>query len=85
MIFVDHASGYIFVEPVVNFTAVEALRAKRKFEQEMRSMGITTVTYHADIGVFTAASFEVLMPLVFAWPGGMWESRGYYLSYFSPS
>ena len=28
VIFVDHASGYVFVEPVVNFTAGEALRAK---------------------------------------------------------
>jgi hypothetical protein len=31
VIFVDHASGYVFVEPVVNFTAAEALRAKRSF------------------------------------------------------
>ena len=28
VVFMDHASGYVFVEPVVNFTAGEALHAK---------------------------------------------------------
>jgi hypothetical protein len=32
VIFVDHASDYVHVEPVVNFTAGETLRAKRAFE-----------------------------------------------------
>ncbi len=40
VIFVDHATGYVFVEPVVNFTAGEAIRAKRAFEAEMSSMGV---------------------------------------------
>ena len=58
VIFVDHASGYIFVSPVVNFTAGEAIRAKREFEHEMMDMGITVINYHTDNGVFTAAEFQ---------------------------
>ena len=40
VIFVDHASRYVFVEPVINFTAGEALRAKRAFEADMELMGL---------------------------------------------
>ena len=58
VIFVDHASGFVFVEPVVNFTAGEAIRAKREFEREMASMGVTVLNYHTDNGVFTAAAFQ---------------------------
>ena len=58
VIFVDHASGFVFVCPVVNFTAGEALRAKREFEAEMASMGVTVLNFHTDNGVFTAAEFQ---------------------------
>ena len=58
VIFVDHASGFVFVEPVVNFTAGEAIRAKQEFEREMSSMGVTVVHYHTDNGVFTATEFQ---------------------------
>ena len=58
VIFVDHASGFVWVEPVVNFTAGEALRAKRAFEKEMASMGVTVLDYHTDNGVFTAREFQ---------------------------
>jgi len=58
VIFVDHASGYVHCEPVVNFTAGEALRAKRAFEKEMLSMGVVVLNYHADNGVFTAQEFQ---------------------------
>ena len=39
VIFVDNATSFVHVVPVVNFTAGEALRAKREFESEMDSMG----------------------------------------------
>ena len=58
VIFVDHASAFVFVAPVVNFTAGEAIRAKREFEAEMSSMGVTVLNYHTDNGVFTAAAFQ---------------------------
>jgi hypothetical protein len=58
VIFKDHASGHVFIEPVVNFTAGEALRAKRTYEREMASMNVTVLHYHTDNGVFTAAEFQ---------------------------
>jgi len=48
----------VFVVPVVNFTAGEAIRAKRAFEREMSSMGVTVVNFHTDNGVFTASEFQ---------------------------
>ena len=57
MIFYDHASKYVHIEPVVNFTTGEALRAKRTFETEMLSMGIQVLNYHSDNGVFTAQEY----------------------------
>jgi hypothetical protein len=58
VIFVDLASAYVCVVPVVNFTAGEAIRAKREFEQEMVSMGVVTLHYHTDDGEFTSAEFQ---------------------------
>ena len=58
VIFKDHYSGYIHIEPVLNFTAAEAIRAKQQFEQEMHSMGVTVVHYHTDNGVFTSRAFQ---------------------------
>ena len=58
VIFTDHASGYIYHVPVINFTAGEALRAKREFEQHMNTMGVTILNYHSDNGVFTAREFQ---------------------------
>jgi transposase InsO family protein len=49
---------HMCVVPVVNFTAGEAIRAKREFEQEMVSMGVVTLHYHTDNGVFTSAEFQ---------------------------
>ena len=38
VVFVDHASRFVFVSSVVNFTAGKALRAKREFEPEITSI-----------------------------------------------
>ena len=53
-----NGTGCVFVVPVVNFTAGEAIRAKREFETELESMGITVVNSHTDNGVFTSAEFQ---------------------------
>ncbi len=58
VIFVDHASGYVYVVHVLNFTAGEALRAKLEFESVMANHGITVVNYHTDNGTFTAQEFS---------------------------
>ncbi|GAX26628.1 hypothetical protein FisN_UnNu100, partial [Fistulifera solaris] len=57
VIFVDHASGFVYVVHVLNFTAGEALRAKLEFESAMANHGITVVQYHTDNGTFTAQEF----------------------------
>lgn len=58
VIFGDHAAGCVHVEPMVDFTAGEALSAKRVFEQKMLSLGVTVLNHHADSGVFTAQEFQ---------------------------
>lgn len=58
VIFVDHASGFVYVVHVLNFTAGEALRAKLEFESVMANYGITVVQYHTDNGTFTAKEFS---------------------------
>lgn len=58
VIFVDHASGFVYVVHVLNFTAGEALRAKLEFESVMANYGITVVQYHTDNGTFTAQEFS---------------------------
>ena len=58
VIFKDHASSHVVVEPVVNFTVGEALRAKKSYEREMASLGVTVINCHTDNGVFTAAAFQ---------------------------
>jgi hypothetical protein len=57
VIFVDHASTCVFVCPVVNFTAGEALRAKREFESDMASMGaVGTVGAVGAVGAVDGAT-----------------------------
>ena len=58
VIFADHASGFVFIVPVVNFTAGEALRAKREFEAEMSSMGVAVLNCHTVNGFFSASQFQ---------------------------
>lgn len=57
IIFVDHATSYVHVELVLNFTAAEALRAKLSFEKKMADVGVTVGSYHTDNGTFTASAF----------------------------
>ena len=58
VIFVDHASGFVHVEHVVNFGADEAIAAKDRFERKMATMGVVVQNYKTDNGVFTAQSYR---------------------------
>ena len=49
-IFVDQASGYIFIQSQVTFSSVETLQAKLTFEQMCLSNGVSVVTYMSDNG-----------------------------------
>ena len=49
-IFVDQASGYIFIQSQVTFSSVETLQAKLTFERMCLSNGVTVITYMSDNG-----------------------------------
>jgi hypothetical protein len=56
-LFVDQASGYIFIQPQVTFSAVETLQAKLDFERMCLTSGIAVATYMSANGTFSAEAF----------------------------
>ena len=56
-IFVDHATGDIHVEHLVNFTATETIAAKQRYEKRMFDMGVTVQAYQSDNGIFASKAF----------------------------
>jgi hypothetical protein len=57
-IYVDSASGYVFVDNQVSLNAAETLRGKHRFEREARECGISIKSYRGDNGVFKTKEFE---------------------------
>jgi hypothetical protein len=57
-VFVDHASGFIFLANQVSLGASETLRAKHLFEREARNNGINISGYRGDNGVYRSAEFR---------------------------
>ena len=47
-IFVDHATGYIHIEHLINFNTNETILAKHCFENHMLDMGIAIQAYKSD-------------------------------------
>ena len=56
-IFVDHATGDVHVEHLLNFTTTETLQAKAQYEKCMADMGVMVQAYQADNGIFAACAF----------------------------
>ena len=56
-IFVDHATGDIHIEHLVNFTATETIAAKQRYEKRMFDLGITVQAYQSDNGIFASNAF----------------------------
>ena len=56
-IFVDHGTGDVHVEDLLNFTTMETLQAKARYEKRMADMGITVKAYQADNGIFATRTF----------------------------
>jgi hypothetical protein len=57
-VFVDAASGYIYLQNQVGFTAYETIESKLKFEREAASAGVQVKRYTTDNGVYTAREFQ---------------------------
>ena len=56
-IFVNHATGDVHVEHLLNFTTTETLKAKARYEKCMVDMGVMVQAYQADNGIFATCNF----------------------------
>ena len=56
-LFIDAASGYIFVSHQVGHTAAETIESKMRFEREALACGVSVKAFHTDNGVFTSKEF----------------------------
>ena len=56
-IFVDHATGDVHVEHLLNFTTTETPKAKARYEKSMADMGVTVQAYQADNSIFATCDF----------------------------
>ena len=56
--FVDHASGYIFVHNQISLRTGETLQGKQAFEAFARQHGVTVKSYHADNAPFNSEGFQ---------------------------
>ena len=54
-IFVYHAMGFVHIEHMIKFTAMETIQAKRRFEKKMLDMGDLVQSYLSDNGIFTSS------------------------------
>ena len=56
-IFCDAASGYMFLQNQVGFTAAETIETKLAFERDALHVGVSIHSYRTDNGVYTSKSF----------------------------
>ena len=56
-IFIDEASGKVFLENQVSTNAAETIRSKNKFEREASRVGIKILGYRADNGIYRSKEF----------------------------
>jgi hypothetical protein len=56
--FCDHASNFVYVQLMRNFTLEETLLANRAYEKVLKQAGRTALHYHADNGRFTDKGFH---------------------------
>ena len=57
-IFIDEASGKVFLENQVSTNATETIKAKNKFEREASRFGIKILGYRADNGIYKSKEFQ---------------------------
>ena len=57
-LFVDHASRHVTISHQTSLTGAATLLSKRQFERDSSSNGVRIKHYHADNGIFAAASWR---------------------------
>jgi hypothetical protein len=57
-IFVDNATGHVFIYTQVLARAGETLIGKKKYERLALDSGVSVQTYHADSGIFATKAFK---------------------------
>jgi hypothetical protein len=62
-LFVDHATGFVFLRSQVSLRTGETLRSKAAFEQDAKEHGITITNYLADNAPFGSNKFKADLTL----------------------
>jgi hypothetical protein len=57
-IFVDHATGHVFIYNQVSASDGETLIGKKKYERLVLDSGVSVNTHHADNGIFATKEFK---------------------------
>jgi hypothetical protein len=57
-VFIDHATGHVFIYNQVSARAGETLIGKKKYERLTLDIGVSVQTYHADNGIFATKAFR---------------------------
>jgi hypothetical protein len=57
-IYVDSASGFVYVQNQVSLGVIETLRGKHLFEREIGTCGVTIRAFRTDNGVFKSKEFQ---------------------------
>lgn len=57
-IYVDHASGFIFVNHQTSTSAPDTIRGKMQLEHEAAAVNVKIKRYHSDNGVFSSSEFR---------------------------
>jgi hypothetical protein len=60
LVFVDHASRYIFLQLHHSTGAAESLQGKRNFERLTKGSGVTIKAHRADNGIFAKTGIKTV-------------------------
>ena len=55
---VGHATGFVHIKHMINFTAMEMIQAKRRFEKKMLDMAVLVQSYQSENGIFASLKFS---------------------------
>ena len=62
---VGHATGFVHIKHVINFTAMEMIQVRRRFEKKMLDLGVFVQSYQSDNGSFCVIGFFPFPLIIF--------------------